>query len=685
MRWENQTNRFPLSGLWVAALAGAALVVSLTHLSTRADHDNTTTAKIRVPEEPVTDGPADDLVGAAGEASDNPQPVESEPGEAMPDDGTSAQAATDDTAGDQAAADNSGGAAPQDPGSLPAPSIESAKFKGLQPGVTALADAEAALGVARESRDEEAYLVRSYLVEPFKLVTVWYEADVVASIVVDLAQSFPDAGLAEQLGLTPIESVTVPGADGQPLGLSFPERGVLFSYAPDTADTVPGQGRSVTQLILDRVDSEPFVLRAETHRRLRPQAALADLARAAELDPDSPRVAYCQARLLLDQGELPSALAASERAARAEPGNPEFVLVWAQALGQLGEFVDAETKIREVLATGLDDPLLVARAELAWGDLLAAGADRDYHQALDHHLEAIKRLEPLRASGDPHVRQEALERLLEGHLALANDVAWGRWKSKSTVVPQWLERAEGVAASLEQETGNTEYRWDVARATLAADTGMQGQLRPARVVDQVNQLGQALLGATQDTDRRMLLSWKWGLALYDAAQAEHSRGQPDQALPLAERAVELIEPVLAARRPTPHQAYSIGRLYFRLGSTYAIHLRDHATAVTWFDKATPLLEEPLPPSAQGDASRLGETFVSMGVSYWETERQDEAIRLTEQGTSMLEQSVREGSAEAATLGVPYANLASMHRQLGHEDQALNYDRLAKQLENDRQR
>ena len=91
---------------------------------------------------------------------------------------------------------------------------------------------------------------------------------------------------------------------------------------------------------------------------------------------------------------------------------------------------------------------------------------------------------------------------------------------------------------------------------------------------------------------------------------------------------------------------------------------NHAAAVVWFEKAVPLLGKSPPTEILGDLGGLGETFVSMGVSYWETGNRDKGLALTQHGADLMEAAVKRGTLSKASLAVAYSNLAVMHRQLG---------------------
>jgi len=157
------------------------------------------------------------------------------------------------------------------------------------------------------------------------------------------------------------------------------------------------------------------------------------------------------------------------------------------------------------------------------------------------------------------------------------------------------------------------------------------------------------------------------------------RGEHAKALEYGEKAVASLEAGIDASRADSDAAYLLGRLYFRLGAIHAIGKGDHSTAVTWFDKAVPVLKQAAGEAKAADSARLGETFVSMGVSYWESNQRDLAVSLTKQGVELMQQAVKDGVLQSASLQVPYGNLATMNRQLGNTDEASKYLQQAAQL------
>ncbi len=550
--------------------------------------------------------------------------------------------------------------------------VEPARFKGVQPGVSSRAEVEQVLGEAISVADVNEQIECAYQVPPFERLTVVYQQDRLASMVIDLKQAFPADLLAKELALDNISLVTVLDEAGRPLGQSFPERGVLFSLAGD------GPEGQVVQIILDSVDAQPFVVRAESTYRQQMGLALADLDQALQLDPQYGRAHWLRALILTDSGRPSEAMQAAEAALGVDPQDLEYRLTYALAVGAAGDHVQAVQLLDSILANPDIPADLSAKAQLHLGDQLVAGASRDYKQAIDRHMQAIKLAEPL--VNDPRLatRQRARDVLLDGHLAVANDIAWGGWRSKTTVVPQWLERANSIARKLAEDGQAEEYRFRVAKAAMAALAGFQGRQDISVWLKDAKSAGEQLIDAAPDNVTRGQRHWELALTLYDALQIEHVRGRFDDAFSHGKRAAEAFEASMGGREPIPGQDYMLGRLYFRLGSIEAIHHRDHAAAVAWFDKASPLIEQPIPESSLGDLGRQGETLVSMAVSFWEVGRQDDAVRMTNDGVNLMVQAVNDGIMEETALVVPYHNLSRMHRSLGDEDAAQNFEQLASQ-------
>jgi tetratricopeptide (TPR) repeat protein len=258
-------------------------------------------------------------------------------------------------------------------------------------------------------------------------------------------------------------------------------------------------------------------------------------------------------------------------------------------------------------------------------------------------------------------------------------VAWGDWKDKEVSVTRWLGRAAAIADDLIRAEGlGEEVRFRLCVRALAASVALRGQIDPSEWAKQALAAGESMLKTTKDPVRQSQVQWELGTALYDALQVYQFRRDHETALKYGELAIQHLEGLDEEHR-SPATAYLLGRLYFRVGAIHSVAKQDHRTAVTWFDKAVPLLSQPLLPQAHSELGRHGESFVSMGVSYWEIGQRERAIELTTRGVTLMEQAVEEGLLGKTALTVPYGNLAAMHRQLGSAEKAERYQQMATQL------
>ncbi|MGQ9574214.1 MAG: hypothetical protein ACUVUC_02760 [Thermoguttaceae bacterium] len=548
--------------------------------------------------------------------------------------------------------------------------VQTASFNGITPGTSTLEEVQKAWGPPKQVKTVNGAVVQLYSVDPFEHIEVFFSQGRVVSIVIRLGRTFPADAVAQQLGLSNIRPVLVSNALGEILGQSYPERGVLFSFEPSPS---PGKvTMKVAQIILEPVTAEPFVLRAETNLESQPEASLRDLDQALKLSAQNARAHWLRARLLALGGEAPQALAAADQAVRLAPQDPQYRVTRAQILGQLGRFAEAIQEAEKAVASSNHRPHIKARAQCLIGDLLGSGPQPDYKRAIQHHTEAIRTASQLKASPHPAVRLPAKETMVDAHLGAAHDIAWGNWNQKETAVQTWLERASALAEELiDKDGGSLEQRFRVASRALAAYVGLQGKLDPTPWTEKAALAGEELLKAAANDRQRQQIHWEIGMALYDAVQIFQMRGQRDQALKYGQQAIAHLEGGQTAKEG-PMDAYLLGRLYFRLGSIHALGEQNHREAVGWFDKAVPVLQQASERLAPFEMGRLGETFVSMGVSYWETGQKDMAVKLTQQGAELVEKAVAAGALERKALDVPYTNLATMHRQLGQDALADKY-------------
>jgi tetratricopeptide (TPR) repeat protein len=343
----------------------------------------------------------------------------------------------------------------------------------------------------------------------------------------------------------------------------------------------------------------------------------------------------------------------------------------------LGRHGDAVRIVGDIVDRADLPDLVKADALLRHAELAGSGADPDFKLALARYQEAIKLVEPFSADKRVSVRRGAKHALLEAHLGLAQTIAWGYWQQKEKSVPKWLGRAEVFAEDLvKTEQASADVRLKVVRTALSCSVATKGNVNPVNWTKRGLSVAKTLLNDSEDQWRRRHIQWEVGLALYDALQADIHRGYQEHAITNATLVLSYLEEGVQARQRSPEETYLLGRLYFRIGSLHAVVKSDHVTAIYWFEKATPLLKRPLPLAALADLGQQGETFVSMGVTYWEADRKEDGLRLTEHGVKLMEQAVENKSISPRVLAIPYGNLSSMHHELGHAEQAESYASLA---------
>jgi tetratricopeptide (TPR) repeat protein len=566
--------------------------------------------------------------------------------------------------------------APMQSSSSPVVELDPVAFRDFLPGVATTAQLDAKWGSPLSDTIKNGTGKRSYEVAPFAQVDVTFDQDKAASIVVHFAEPAPLEATRDEYVPRSANPVEVFDDRGRPLGLAFPERGVVFAYAPG--------GNDVAQMLFETIDPETFFMRAERNQHRAPQQSLADLEFVlTKRGKHGPALALA-AKIFFEAGQLADAAAQIDAALQVEPASAAYSLTKAEILAESGDFSASEQICIEVLKQPAIAQESKARAYCLYGDVLANGPKRDFKQAIEHHLAAIQTAEQLAQSSHAAIRRAAKRVLVVANLGAANDIAWGYWQQKEKVAPKWLVAAHEAAEDLiNQEGADEALHLLVLRRALAASAGTQGKLDPVTWTKEVVATGRRLIDASDDSWRRSRLEWELGLALYDALQADQARGYHEHALSNSSLVAKYLESALRQRTETPQSTYLLGRLYFRIGAIHAVELSDHRTAVAWFEKALPLLERPLPSTALADVGRLGESFVSMGISFWETNERETAVRLTNHGISLVSQGVKAGVIEPNSLSVPYSNLAFMHRELGDSRRAENYAQMASQVSESR--
>ncbi|HUG69181.1 MAG TPA: tetratricopeptide repeat protein [Pirellulaceae bacterium] len=556
--------------------------------------------------------------------------------------------------------------------------IQTAGFLGVTPGETTLAEVIEKLGDPRNELGNDIDAVLEYQVGPFPKVEVFLTNDVVVSVLAQLDVPREPSALAKELGLTAFTPVVVKNAE-EALGIAYPERGVLFSYAANSPRP------RVSQLLLEAPSAEMFLLRVAATPSDQYTQKLADLERVLDIDPRNAEAHWLGAQLLAITGKPEEALKLAKKATLLAPKNDRYQLTQAKFTARAGDQQGSVVAVKRLLDRTDVAAVDRARAELDLGDLMSSGLNRDYQAAVKHHLAAVKTVTPLVTDEDVHIRHEAEQILVDAHLGAASDIAQGHWARKSEVVPKWLHSAEELATGFVQNDGaDPILPILVWRRTLEVYAAMDGEvIDTSSVVEAAQEMGNQLIEASTDPLYKQHIQWELLQANYAALRIEQSRARYSQALKYAGEAVRLVDELPKDRKANSQARYLIGRLYFYVGSIYAINHKEHSEAVRWYERALPHFDDGLPKSDLYDTGIHGERLVSMGVSYWKAEAADEAVKLTERGLDLMERATKASLLDQQSLIVPYANLAEMHRAGGHSAKAQDYAAKVARLQDDK--
>ncbi|TWT47357.1 tetratricopeptide repeat protein [Botrimarina hoheduenensis] len=558
--------------------------------------------------------------------------------------------------------------------------VRQAKFNGVLPGTTTLAELIKAWGEPFRNTIAQGDLsgkVLSYAMKPFKLVEVLVSENVVRVVRVTLAEPSAIADLEAKLKLVAVDSVDVVDPEtARLLGVSYPEKGLTLLTTKSSELAGPAR---IGSLVLEPLESKAFTLRAENRPWREMTARLADLDRAITLDATDAHAWWLKSVAHLDAGQAEEALQAANEATSLRAGSAAYRLALAQALVATGDIDKGVVTTREVL----DDPsaatLVRAQALHTLGSLASLGGSSIANKSIGFHTKAIELADELSTSPDRLTRQTARRVLVEAHLAIANEIARREYKNRDALVADWIGRASGLAeAAIDAEDGDLELRLQVAREAVSALASMRPSKDPSPWVTEAEETAATLLTGSEDPLFKARIAWELGDTCYSAVRVEHIRGDASQALQYGAKAIEQLSAGAEPRITAPLAQRTVGELYFYLGAVNAVHRQNHAEAVGWYDKSQPLLED-VGDSELVTPRRTGEMLVSMGVSYWQEDRHELAISITERGAEVMQKAIDAGVLEERSLEVPYSNLAAMNKSLGKTAEATRYTKLAQSV------
>jgi tetratricopeptide (TPR) repeat protein len=559
------------------------------------------------------------------------------------------------------------------PDELPTLSIDPASFRGVHPGKTTADELRAGWGAGEPFSREDSSRGFFWKIEPFERVEVTLDGDIVSAIRIKLAEPVAVGELAKQLEIADLRTVSILDEQGVSIGEVFPERGVIFSVKPGT--------QSATAVMIEPLDPESFVLRAEGEMDTVSAYAVADLQYAIEIDPRHLRAHRMLMVLMCEQGKWQQALALAEAAERIDPTDAWTRLKHAGILLSLDRHDEARSAVESVKTLTNAPPLVTAQAERLLGRIALAGPKPDHQKAVEHFAESIRRASTLLTKRSPAVQQAAREIMLDAHLGTAQAIAQGTWQQKSRVIPKWMARSEAVVAECKAEPDVQQaLELQLCRGALVVAAGSSESIEPLPWVKRLLEVRDRMGDTVKDPWRRREIDWETGLGLLDALSAAQVRGDASDMLDNATLTAAYLERGGEYRELTDKERKNIGDLLFRIGIMHSLQRGDHATAVTWFDRVIPLWEGNPRLERDGEAGQLGESYISMAISYWQVDRRDDAMALSRRGVDLMVAAVDAKQLEERALAVAYGNLATMYAEQGDESQSQTYAELASRAE-----
>lgn len=553
--------------------------------------------------------------------------------------------------------------------------VRASSFQELTPGETTADQLIEAFGepLSRETRGKEEFY--TYQVGPFPKIEVVVADESVTSVIIFLEKTAAPADIEKELKLDAFRPAVIRSESGTALGQIYPERGVVFSFDPEATN------RMVAQLVLERISAEPFLMRVRQDSLNHYEDNLADLAQAEKLGPDTPELHWLKAQILDAQGNYAAALTAIDKAVTLAPEDARLLTTRAKIHFELDDHEAAIRDAEAVIEDGEAPPEYRARAYCQLADFMANGPDHEYNDALEVHQEALQMGVQLATTDRTEVRRYAKRVLVDAYFGVANDIARGHWQDKQNTMLKWLKGASEIAyGMLEYDEGESLLRLQIIHRTLQAYAGLKINADPQKAVKQLLEELDHVVRKSSDESFKNEVRWIVVETLYEAIEISRAREDHDQVLRFAEHADVLIDKIDRQRERTVNADYLMGKIYFFAGLAESIGNQNHSKAVRYYEKSLPYFSNDLPQRHGSDAGLHGERFVSMGVSYWQADAEDEAVNLTKRGLKMMLAAHRGGKLKESALAVPYGNLATMYEALDDPEQASRMAARAEQLE-----
>lgn len=557
--------------------------------------------------------------------------------------------------------------------------LESARFHGIVPGTSTREQLVDAWGQPHTVATTKTGEVLSYDLPPFKAVDVLVEKDVVTLMRVKLDSQQEPERLARRLRLDAIVPVKISDeANETTVGVAYPEKGILLMLNVPPVSAPPSTPQVVTHMVIQALDAEAFALRADQAAYEAFSKRRTDLELALDINPEDAYANWRLAELHRLTGSANKATEAAEVALKTKPESDTYRLCLAQCLFEQGKYDQAVLETRKTLDSETAPAVVKAGALHLMGLLASKGDSVIADKAIGFHTLAIEIADGLAGSSDFRERHTAKRILVDAHLAIAREIARRKYDQKMEIVAQWISRASGLAEQMiADDDGSLELRLIVARESLATLASLKPTKDPGPFIKEAEATASQLLADSSDEMFRSRIGWQLGEAYFHALRIEHSRKEADSGLEYGRQALRNLQAAAVVGEIRPEAEALVGRLYFHIGAVHAVHKQDHAEAVTWYDKAYPLLTSEAPESELVVPRRQGEALVSMAVSYWTQGGKDRGVELTSIGAGLMEKAVAAGVLDEAALAVPYGNLSTMHKKLGNSGESTKFAKLAR--------
>ena len=377
----------------------------------------------------------------------------------------------------------------------------------------------------------------------------------------------------------------------------------------------------------------------------------------------------------------------------------DLLLLQVQVTTAANELDGLMRRIRAIRNDVQLPALTRAKAAFAMGQINTKLSSPNYKQAFSFHSEANQRARELLKSSELAEQFGALELMVNAHLAIAHDIAFGEYttEEKNRAVPKWIELSWKFTAHLLANNYHDQaLGLDVCRSSLELLKKL-GKSVPLEVWEErITQQAASVLQLKGTSIEFMdHMRWQQAMALYHATIIARQGKDGNRVQQLGLTAYQLFRGPLTATRKTAHWDSTISKaamigLCYTLGSVEAIDNLDHVKAIQWYGQALQYLDTPnIQQFAAEHATKQsiglgwhGERLVSMGLSYWSTGNKTQGLRLTKQGIAWIETAVRDHGFPNHHLKIPYSNLAVMTKSL---EQRQDIQNIANGDDNSKQR